>query len=665
MTPVTTTSVFAKLGRRVYPGPDGFSANPPPDAASRWARRTVEKIRTAFGSGRLHWPAWLDNYTEDTPEIREEYHRMLKEPVLKASLRANVLSVACQEAQCHPADPEDARERDAAGLFKTSLDRIACDHTAGRMASGLAGTRKLAWNVLTGSQVMGWSLCECVWHDRPERAGPLAGRLTWRDVKAKDARHLTPVVDSYKNLVGLKLNVDAGRTLEGPELRDLIFYAHWGVYESPLGISEFRAAYRAYFVKNVAWQLRQLHLDRYTGPFLKGEYANADQRAALETALDEARASGWCTVPAGVMVEVVDLATRGTTDFESAIRDCDREMLVGMTGAHLQMMEGESGSPRGDTKVHKEGSQLVQWHLAAVMGDVVTAQMAPVWYAVNFPDLPPCTVTWGSVSDEELGASLDMDERLQKIGVRLSRKERQRFYGRAEPVDEADVLQPQQGGQPPAQGDANAAVPFAEPNPARKFCQEGENAGKPGPCPGPDSGGETPAKQPVSQASSGLKGGKASGYLASLGGLVDGLTADTADTLRDEAQQGFEALEARTAERVRHAIFGFEDDLQSQYGDQLLDDVAPRAMDDHRELVRALGADLLSAARGANEAFAELATAYESGADEGEIDELAGRFEEERLAAQEMAAQFAGRLRAQEEETSAAAAEEAGDDPDS
>jgi hypothetical protein len=90
--------------------------------------------------------------------------------------------------------------------------------------------------------------------------------------------------------------------------------------------------------------------------------------------------------------------------------------------------------------------------LAAVVGDVVTSQMAPAWYARNFADLPPCSVTWGSISDQDMMARAQLYEQLQKIGVEMSKKAAQSEFAVSAPAAPDDVLKPGGAGGGPDQG---------------------------------------------------------------------------------------------------------------------------------------------------------------------------------------------------------------------
>jgi hypothetical protein len=448
-----------------------------PDTKS-WARRTVEKIRSAWGAGRLQLVPWIDNYTEETPEIRDVYHRLLSEPMVKAGYGSKVWAVAALDCNVVPAEPDDPRHKQAATAFKWVLSQVGMGSKNGRPV----GTQLIAWEVLSGACINGWSLCELV-AGGVARRGPAAGKEYWRDIKAKDTRRLSPIVDEFKNVVAIRSWLAGARTWEGADLDSFVTYAHWPLYCSPNGMSDFRAVYRACAIKDAAMRLRALGLDRWTHPYLKATAATDEQKAALAEAMEDARGDGFVILPPGALVEAVQLATSSDDVFHNAIQDLDREILIGISWSHLPLQEGQTTGGRGDTEVQQGTAELGQWALASVLGGVVTGQMAIPWYERNYGDIEPGTVVWGAVNEKALLLSAQVDDALLKQGHVLSRSERARYYGRAAPKDRADALAaPGQGPRPPpGQPPGGAPAPFAEDFDA--FCTQGQNAGKPGPCP--------------------------------------------------------------------------------------------------------------------------------------------------------------------------------------
>jgi hypothetical protein len=434
---------------------------------AQWARQTVEKVRVATVGGRIRFLPWYDPYTDETPEIRAEYRKMLTESSVKAAFQTKILSVISLDVQCQPVDDDDPRQQAAAQFGQYQFRKIK------------GGMRRVGWSVLHPGVIDGHSVCEKVWKERPEPDGPFRGKRIYHAVKAKDTRFLQLGIDPYRNITAIRgMGHNAGRVWSPS---DFIIFSYMELFENPAGTSDFRAAYRPYWIKHTTWQLRGLHLDKFTGPFLKGSYQQQDQKDALEEAMTAARATTWCTVPLGCMVEAIDLSMRGTADFEQAIKDCDREILIAIVGAHLQILEGQTTGGRGNTKVHKETAELIQWFLAASLADIYREQLITPLIEENFHGVEPPDVSVGAVTEEAMLDYLKVDQGLQALGWKLSKRNTGKRYARPWAEEEDDVLVPPSA--PAKGGPAPAASPFSER--WREFCQVGENKGLPGPCPEP------------------------------------------------------------------------------------------------------------------------------------------------------------------------------------
>lgn len=450
--------------------------NTAPRNLDEWASLIVEKIRTAASTGTLHFLPRLDQLTGETQEIRAAYREMLREPTVKAALLTKVLAVAALDTQVHPPDKNNSAHRAQADFVRHNLKRIS--------------PHRVARTLLLPALIDGWSLSEKVWE--VEKDDPQwKDRWVWKSWRSKDIANIQLGTDAYRNVEAIRgTNYNAGRLFD-PD--DFVIYSYLDMFENPHGMSDLRAAYRAYWIKNNVWQLRGLHLDKYTSPFLLGSYpaGAADIRVALEAALAQAKSSTWLTIPIGAAVEAITMSTQGTTDFESAIQDCDREMLIGIVGAYLQVLEGKVADGRGDTSVHKETSELFQWLLAAELGDIYTREAAELC-KLNFAEPAPPVVTLEAVSEDYLLKRSQVDTALQALGLKLSKSNTYEMYNRSEPTDENDVLAPTSAspaspGTPPAPMPAPAPQAFSE---VRRFC--GGKGGEPGPC--PEGGGDDKPK---------------------------------------------------------------------------------------------------------------------------------------------------------------------------
>jgi hypothetical protein len=433
--------------------PEAGGGAPPGQDVGRYARMTAERLRALVAGGTLRFPPWF-NHTGETREMRRAYREMVAEPTLKAAVLTKALSVSQLDLQVHAWNPDDPREVEANVEFGGYVLRRV-----------RGGTSRVVFNLLFPGLFDGWSLVEPKW--APITAGRWAGKWGWECVKSKDVRHVTPLVDGFLNVEGIRSHVGGGAHVFDPA--DFLRWVHLPLFENPFGLSDFRAAYRAYWIKTVAWELRAQGLDRWVHPALLAQYTDEGQhRQALEAALANYRANGWLTVPTGVLIQALQVARSGESDFKSAIADLDQEMCIGVLGAFLQTLTGQVTDARGSAAVQKSTTELFMWSLAGDMSSVLTEHGLAPLVRTNFAGVEPGYCTLGAVNEGDLKAYIDNCKALQEIGLVLSKKELYRTTARSQPVDGGDALAPAAKPPPGGNGAGNGAAggppapPFAE-----------------------------------------------------------------------------------------------------------------------------------------------------------------------------------------------------------
>jgi hypothetical protein len=434
--------------------PEAGGGAPPGQDVERYARLTAERLRTLVAGGTLRFPPWF-NHTGETREMRRAYREMVAEPTLKAAVLTKALAVSQLDLQVHAWNPDDPREVEANVEFGGYVLRRV-----------RGGTSRVVFNLLFPGLFDGWSLVEPKW--APITNGRWAGKWGWECVKSKDVRHVTPLVDGFLNVEGIRSHV-GGQGGHVFDPADFLRWVHLPLFENPFGLSDFRAAFRAYWIKTVAWELRAQGLDRWVHPALLAQYTDEGQhRQALEAALANYRANGWLTVPTGVLIQALQVARSGESDFKSAIADLDQEMCIGVLGAFLQTLTGQVTDARGSAAVQKSTTELFMWSLAGDMSSVLTEHGLAPLVRTNFAGVEPGYCTLGAVNEGDLKAYIDNCKALQEIGLVLSRKELYRTTARSQPVDGGDALAP--AAKPPPGGNGTGggaaggppAPPFAE-----------------------------------------------------------------------------------------------------------------------------------------------------------------------------------------------------------
>lgn len=418
----------------------------------------VEQIK-AYTIGYNRLSPLAENLTGETQEIRDQYRQMLKEPVIKAAFLKKVFSVASLDLTVKAATKDQAAQ-DLAEFHKDNLTKSK------------GGVRAIVLELLLHALMDGFVVAEKV--RDVARRGKWKGKIVLKQLKAKDTAgsKIQLVLDQYKNVIAIRANnANAGREFDP---KDFVVLTYLSFFGSPFGMSDFRAVFRASSLKEAAIRLRMIFLDKFTGPYLKGKFTDDATRTYLEAALKKARASGYITLPEGSDVEVIDLALRGTADFKQAIDDFDREILVGMQGSFLDMMEGQTPGGRGDTAVHKSTAELFVWYMAELVKDCINDQLVPEFTDLNFagdPELPLAEL--GGVDPASILADLQIDKLLHELGASLSLED---LYDRAQrpmPKSPDDTLP---GAKPPAAG---PGFQFADDQPTADATAGGSRAGTP------------------------------------------------------------------------------------------------------------------------------------------------------------------------------------------
>lgn len=415
-------------------------------------------------------PLTTDNWTQETNEQKLAYLQMLKEPAIKGPLLGKVYAVASLDAQVIPGDPEDQRSKDQA---------VWVDYCVNKSRGGWP---RLIQDSALHTLIEGFSVGEVVF-DQPFRFGKYAGRPKLWGVKFKETRQIYYTLDPYKNVVAIRNQKAAQGGLEF-DPNYFLRFVNLPLFESPFGISDLRAAYRASYLIEATIKLRSLLLQNFSGPFLKYKRGTTNVRAAAAKVLSEARGAGFIVLDKNDELEVINLATSSPDQFQSTIDDLRKEASTGITGAYLQVME--SSTSQGNSETHKGTSELFQWQLAATIAATLTEQLIPLLIDGNYTeDIETPTIKLGAI---DVAAQLKDAERFKlakDLKVPASRKQFYDVIGLEAPQNDDDALnweeeQPGMPGmpgmpmEPPPEPPPEQPAPDAEPLPTDDTIMEPE-----------------------------------------------------------------------------------------------------------------------------------------------------------------------------------------------
>lgn len=269
------------------------------------------------------------------------YQEMTREPYIKAALmqkKTRLLNVGWDilPASKNPLDIE------IAAFVKWNLDT----YLAG------AFTRDL-YEILDAMD-SGYSISEKVWGTMD--SGKWKGKVVLQNIKSKDPIYFDFKIDEFGNLLdkGVWMKPRGGAWVDLPANKFVIF-PYLMRYENLYGNSDLRAAYRAFWIKDTAWKLRAVYMERYSGNNLKGTYPRNDTKAKEELIkiFKTWQQETGIALPEGVDVQVMNLATSAKSEYEASIVDCNHEMQIGILGQTLTMDVGKGGTgSRALGKVH-------------------------------------------------------------------------------------------------------------------------------------------------------------------------------------------------------------------------------------------------------------------------------------------------------------------------
>ena len=394
----------------------------------------------------------LEPLTGETWEHRKLYRQMLAEPTVKAAFLGKLGSVASQELRCNPppGEGDNPFAKEVADFAQANL-------------IGPSGTSyELIWEIGSGMLIEGFSVCEKLF--KYEERGRWKGKWRLDRLKAKDTQFLQLETDRYRNVVGLYSNTGGqGATPFDPA--DFVIATYLSFFSNPHGISDFRASTRATELIISALKLRSLTLGKNSGPYLVAKIADKRFRAATEVQLRQARANHFIVLDHTTELEVLDLASRGTSEFQQAIDDLRKEIAIGLQGAFLQMLEGMGNDNRGSADVQKDTSEIFAWLVSVIITGVINRQLMPDLVYPNFGDdapLPICQL--GAVNPADVLAELRIDELLINIGVDISKADVLMRANRKAPRDANDTIKGR-GPNTMVAAPSALATPFSEEKP--------------------------------------------------------------------------------------------------------------------------------------------------------------------------------------------------------
>lgn len=385
---------------------------------------TSDKITSALRSGlsSVTFLPWTNDHGSESQTMRRAYRVMLKDPIVKAAVLSKLFGTASLTLRVQP-DGNGPLAKKVAAFSKWSLERSE---------TGVSG---LIVNILFGALLEKVSVCEKVFGyiDR----GEYAGQVGLARLSPLDPDNFVVETDEHRRITGVK-QMFGTNTLEMYPADCFTIWQHLPLYG--VGISDLRAAYRAYYLLDTVWKLRGIFLDKIAMPVVMGKYKDETQEPALSAKLAKLRALSWLAVPEDIQVEAIELSQRSGQEWRDCILDLRQEVVIGIQLGFQHILEGSQTGARASAQVHVGQSELAVWYTSESVGTVLSKQVIPDITDLNYAGAGYPLATLEGIDDDDLTASLAIDNGLHAMGVDLDKDELYERYGRARPTKPENVL---------------------------------------------------------------------------------------------------------------------------------------------------------------------------------------------------------------------------------
>jgi Protein of unknown function (DUF935) len=349
-------------------------------------------------------PLDLDRWGGETEQARRDYRdQYSRSPVFRAAIKGKANDIASLEPTVHVSDKTDVEANDAAEFIKRTIEMSP---------GGFPGVIDNIYlpGSLDGFSVCEWKLEEQIWHQRP----------VWglSHLRPLDTIHVRFQLDVYYNVIGV---VNMVRGLDYYDPKGYVLYSHHGLFNSPFGQSDGRAAIEAARDISDVYKLWYIALKIYGLPYMVGN-TTAQNRKLMETALTELRAGGWAvTTGEKDKIELLNMAVGAALNgFESFINVKRQDIFYGTRLAALPFLEGKGGQDaHGSSKIEQGTSDAGEKMDAHRVADVLNRQLVPRLLEPNYnlPRHRMPQIKLGGTDWEQTKKIIEVIKEAQDIGL--------------------------------------------------------------------------------------------------------------------------------------------------------------------------------------------------------------------------------------------------------
>lgn len=265
------------------------------------------------------------------------YREMMADDQVKTAIWYKKVLIAARPFDIKPASDKQV-DKDAAEFIQNNLEE--------------AKFKRIMWEMLSAF-TYGFSAGEIIWKFKDDN-GP---KLALDTVKFRDPEFLHIHVDKHGNIkefVQKPPNPVAGSSDIFIPPEKMLHYAYQREFQNHYGISDLRAAYRAWWSKKYVTQFWNVFLERFGAPLMKMTYPHGASDKLKNTLKDIMRNLSSKTdilVPEGVVIELIEATRAGQAKYEEAltyydIRIASAILIPALLGMGTDIKRGSDSQSR-------------------------------------------------------------------------------------------------------------------------------------------------------------------------------------------------------------------------------------------------------------------------------------------------------------------------------
>lgn len=219
-------------------------------------------------------------------------------------------------------------------------------------------------------------------------------QIVVKDVAFRDPSRMHIDTDLHGNIIQFRQDADAYPLNSIAITPDKMF--HWaynGTFRNHWGISDLRAAYRAWWSKKYVTQFFNVFLERFGSPMTAIKYpvgSTDELKNNLARILTNLTQKSEILIPDGVKIELIEAQRSGSANFEGALATYD----VGIANAILMpaMLGGGTTDRRGSdsqSRLHLRVLMKLVQHICEQVSDKINCQIIEPMVNMNY-DVKKC-----------------------------------------------------------------------------------------------------------------------------------------------------------------------------------------------------------------------------------------------------------------------------------